>query len=239
MITLYKFGPSVGLPDFSPFVMKAETLLRFAKLPYETDTGGFRRAPKGKLPYIEDDGEVIADSTFIRWHLEKKYGIDFDEGLPQEKRAFAWAVEKMLENHLYWAVVDARWLDDSNFTKGAAGFFRSIPAPLRGLVQNMVRRKVAASLKAQGMGRHTRDEIAALAAKDIEAVAAVLGEQEFLFGATPCAADATAFSFIAGALCPHFDTPIRTTAERYPNLAAYSERMMRRHFPELLQGDET
>jgi glutathione S-transferase len=52
--------------------MKGEMLLKLAKLPYRTDTRGFPRAPKGKLPYIVDDGEVIADSTLIRLHLERK-----------------------------------------------------------------------------------------------------------------------------------------------------------------------
>ncbi len=75
MITLYSFGPGFGLPDPSPFVTKAEVLLKMAGLPYRVDTGGFNKAPKGKLPYIEDNGEMIADSTFIRWHLEKKYNI--------------------------------------------------------------------------------------------------------------------------------------------------------------------
>jgi hypothetical protein len=41
-----------------------------ANLPYRTDNSGFLRAPKGKLPYIDDDGEIVADSTFIRWHVE-------------------------------------------------------------------------------------------------------------------------------------------------------------------------
>ena len=63
MVTLYTFGPGFGLPDPSPFVMKAEILLKMAGLPFRTDTTGFRKAPKGKLPYIEDDGERIADST--------------------------------------------------------------------------------------------------------------------------------------------------------------------------------
>jgi len=72
MITLYTFGPAFGLPDPSPFVMKAEVLLKMAGVPYRTDTTGFRKAPKGKLPYIEDGGEIISDSTFIRFHLEKK-----------------------------------------------------------------------------------------------------------------------------------------------------------------------
>src|SRR3974390_967414 len=44
MITLYSFGPSNGLPEISPFVMKAEVLLKMAGLPYRTDTSGFRKA---------------------------------------------------------------------------------------------------------------------------------------------------------------------------------------------------
>jgi hypothetical protein len=50
MITLYNFGPAFGLPDPSPFVMKVETLLKMAKLPYRTDATGFAKAPKGKIP---------------------------------------------------------------------------------------------------------------------------------------------------------------------------------------------
>ena len=63
MITLYTFGPAFGLPDPSPFVTKAEVLLKMAGLPYRMDTKGFRKAPKGKLPYIRDGEDIIADST--------------------------------------------------------------------------------------------------------------------------------------------------------------------------------
>src|SRR5262249_24742139 len=91
MITLYTFGPAFGLPDPSPFVTKAEVLLKMAGLDYRTDRNGLRRAPKGKLPFIDDDGERIADSTFIRWHIEKKYGVDLDRGLTAPERAVAWA----------------------------------------------------------------------------------------------------------------------------------------------------
>src|SRR5215468_12141155 len=109
MITLEGFGPAFGLPDPSPFVTKAEMLLKMAGLPYTVDTSGFNKAPKGKLPYVIDNGEIIADSTFIRWHIEKKYGIDFDRGLSAEQRAIGWAFEKMAENQLYWAVVEESW----------------------------------------------------------------------------------------------------------------------------------
>src|SRR5205085_3417026 len=113
-ITLYAFGPALGLPDASPFVMKAEMLLKLAKLPYRSNTGGLRRAPKGKLPYIDDEGTIVADSTFIRLHLEERHGIDFDIGLTPAQRGIAWAFEKLCEDHLYWAVVRWRWLDERN-----------------------------------------------------------------------------------------------------------------------------
>ena len=131
MITLFTFGPHFGLPDPSPFVTKAEVLLKMSGLPYRTDQGGFRRAPKGKLPYIEDAGTLVADSTFIRWHLEKKYGVDFDKGLSAPERATAWAFEKLCEEHLYWAVLESRWMNDRNFDRGPRQFFNVAPAPVQ------------------------------------------------------------------------------------------------------------
>ncbi|MGB6177285.1 MAG: Tom37 metaxin N-terminal-like domain-containing protein, partial [Methylocella sp.] len=130
MITLYMFGPYFGLPDASPFVSKAMALLKFAGLEHGEDRGGYGKAPKGKLPYIDDDGLVVADSTFIRFHIEKKYGFDFDAGLDAAQKATAWAIEKMCEEHLYWALVATRWLDDANFAKGTALFFKAVPMPL-------------------------------------------------------------------------------------------------------------
>ena len=171
MITLYTFGPAFGLPDPSPFVTKVEVLLKMAGLAYRTDPTGFRQAPKGKLPYIDDDGEQVADSTFIRWHLENKYRIDFDKGLSAEQRAVAWAFEKMAEDHLYWALVDARWFDEANFAKGPKNFFRTIPAPVRPLMVAFIRRQLKRTLHGQGMGRHTRAEIVALGTRSIAAIA--------------------------------------------------------------------
>ena len=124
MITLYTFGPAWGLPDPSPFVTKAIVLLKMSGLPFETDTSGFRKAPRGKLPYIRDGGEVISDSTLIRLHLEQRHNIDFERGLTPEQRGVAWAAEKMCEDHLYWFMVQARWLDAGNFERGPLPLFR-------------------------------------------------------------------------------------------------------------------
>jgi glutathione S-transferase len=232
MITLYTFGPGFDLPDPSPFVMKAEVLLKIAGLPYQTDANGLSKAPKGKLPYIDDDGERIADSTFIRWHLEKKYRIDFERGLDAGQRCVCWAFEKMAEDQLYWALMDARWTNDANFDKGPRNFFRSIPAPIRPLIVVWIRRKVRQNLHGHGMGRHRPDEIAALGTRSIDAIAAFLGAKPFFMGDEPLGVDATMFAFVAGTLCPIFETPIRSAAERHDNLKRYVGRMAARFYPD-------
>jgi glutathione S-transferase len=234
MITLYSFGPAFGLPDPSPFVMKAMMLLKLAGLDYVEKPADVRRAPKGKLPYIDDDGTIVADSTFIRFHLEKTRGIDFDAGLTDEQKAQAWSIEKMCEDHLYWTMVHARWMDDANFERGPAHFFDKVPALMRGLVKAMIRRKVAKALWAQGIGRHTNEQIVELGIRDIEALAAIIGDKPFLFGETPCGADATVFACVAGTLCKITDSPIRTAAEGMPNLVAYSDRLMTAYFPKFV-----
>jgi glutathione S-transferase len=232
MITLYTFGPYFGLPDASPFVMKAEVLLKMAGLPYEIDTGGFNKAPKGKLPYIADDGEIIADSSLIRQHIEKKYGVDFDAGLSKRDRGIAWAIEKMCEDHLYWAGLHARWMIDENFDKGPRRFFDSAPAPLRPLIAAIARRQFKRNLWGHGMGRHTIVEMEQLAAPDLDAVADVLGDKPYLMGEVPCGADAAIFSMIAHGLCPYFENGLRTYAEQRHNLVAYSNRLMAQYFPD-------
>jgi len=231
MITLYTFGPYFDLPDPSPFVMKAEVLLKMANLPFEIDTGGFNKAPKGKLPYITDDGEIIADSSLIRLHIERKYGFDFDAGLSPAERGIAWAFEKMCEDHLYWAGLHARWMVGENFNKGPRRFFDSAPAPLRPFIIAMVRRQVRRNLWGHGMGRHTMAEMEQLALRDIDAIADVLEGKPYLIGKSPCGADASIFPFVAHALCPLFKTAIRTRAEQKSNLVAYNDRLMGQYFP--------
>jgi glutathione S-transferase len=230
LITLYTFGPYFGLPDGSPFVIKAMLLLKMAGLDYAQDRNGYGKAPKGKLPYIDDDGEKIADSTFIRLHIEKKYGFDYDSGLTGEQKATGWALEKLCEDHLYWLMIADRWFDDANFKKGPAHFFDALPAPIRPLVGALIRRKMRSAALAQGLYRHSPEQRRELARRGLSAGATLLGDKNFLFGETPHGADATLGAFAMGALCPLFDGPVREEAEKWPNLVAYAERIRTTYF---------
>lgn len=235
MLTIYGFGPALGLPDWSPFVIKAMTLLKMAGVDFVVDTTGFRKAPKGKLPYINDDGVIVADSTFIRLHLEKTRAIDFDTGLSPLERAQSWAVEKMCEDHLLWIIARHRWQDDENFARGIGTLFDKIlPAPARGIGKWAIRRGLLKRFWQQGIGRFSATELAALGTRDVEALAQLIGDKPFLMGGAPCGADAAVFATLALLMDPATVSPTRDAALAKPNLVAYRDRMMGWYFPELL-----
>jgi len=231
-LTLYVTRAGFGLPDVSPFVLKTEMQLQMAGLAYERVPAIPPQAPKGKLPYIDDHGTVVSDSTFIRAYIEHTCKVDLDAGLDATQRAQAWAIERLLEDHLYFAMVWFRWIDPENFAKGPAHFVDGAPEDQRERLRRELQAGKRADLQAQGLGRHTPAEIAALGQRSIDALAVLLGDKPYLMGATPTGVDATAFGQLACILTPFFDTPLRAAVRRHANLVAYVARMMRTHYPE-------
>jgi glutathione S-transferase len=71
----------------------------------------------------------------------------------------------------------------------------------------------------------------ALATRSIVATSDFLGNKPYMMGDAPTGLDATAFAFVAGILCPVFESPTRLAAERHDNLKSYVERMMARFYP--------
>ncbi|WP_437927248.1 glutathione S-transferase family protein [Sorangium sp. So ce291] len=232
MITLYCFGPMFGLPEASPYVTKTEVQLKLLGLPYRKERGRPDQSPKGQLPFIDEEGERIADSHFIREHLEKKHGKDLDAGLDARQRAEAWAIERMLENQFAAASGYARWLIPENFAKGPARFVDGAPEELRPKLREELLARVRENYRAIGVARHSDEEIVALGARSLAALSALLGDKPYLFGDRPAGVDATAFAVLAGILTPYFDSPLRRRAEGFSNLVAYTARLMRELYPE-------
>ena len=83
MIKVHRFGPALGLPDASPFVMKVETYLRMTGQAYEPVNADVRKAPRAQLPFVEVDGKVIPDSTATVDHLEGRRADKLDAHLDE------------------------------------------------------------------------------------------------------------------------------------------------------------
>jgi glutathione S-transferase len=231
MIRLHQFAPALGLPNASPFCMKLETYLRMAGLPYETvNDGNVLKAPKSKLPWIDDDGVRLADTSFIIDHLARKYGDPLDAGLSPALRAQATAFQRLFEEDLYWAVVYTRWAEPQGWRVTQQAFFGALPAPLRGIVSRLARRGLLAEMRGHGMGRHSEAEIHAIGCRDITAVADFLGDRAYMLGDAPSSLDATAHAFLANVLWAPVDSPIRRHAAARPTLEAYCQRMKARYW---------
>src|SRR4051812_35999750 len=99
-IKLFQFPRMFAVPNVSPFCCKLETWLRMAQIPYEVvDVRDPRKAPRGKLPFVEDGGARIADTSVIIEHLSRARAIDLDAHLDDAQRAIALLVQRTLEEH--------------------------------------------------------------------------------------------------------------------------------------------
>ena len=231
MIKVFQFAPAFGLPNASPFCMKLETYLRMAGLPFElVNSGDVLKAPKRKLPYIDDGGTVVADTSFIIDYLKGRYGDPLDANLTPLERAQATAFQRLFEENLYWAVVQTRWADAEGWAKTREAFFAALPVPLRWFLPALARRGLLAEMRGHGMGRHSVAEIHAIGCRDVTAVADFLGDKPFMLGANPTSLDATAHAFLANLLWAPVASPIQRHAQARPTLEAYCQRMRARYF---------
>ncbi len=231
MIVLQKFGPQFGVPDPSPFVLKLETYLRLANIDYTPVNADLRKAPKGKLPCIEIDGEVIPDSYFAIQTLKEKFGDPLASGLTELQLAQHHMYRIGLENHTYFMFFPYRWLHPKNAPIMQKAFFGNMGLPGK-LIFKLVQRDMRRTVHGQGMLRHSWEEIDRMIAVDIQALETLLDGKLFFGGDEPREIDATTFSYVANMLVPDIDTPFRKLSRNSRPLIDYHNRMTEKVFPD-------
>ncbi len=226
VITLYHFSDVWGF-DPSPFCLKTETYFRLAKMPFEkkASIAAMFRAPKKKLPYIVDDGEVIADSEFIIEHLRRKYNVWLDDWLTPEQSATAHAVRRMLEDGTYWVLIFGRWMDPTVWTTYKHVVLSGIPTPMRYVAATMAQRAYKRSCYGQGISRYSRAEIHRIGEQDVDAVATILANKSYFLGDRPASIDAVVFGFLGQAYYAPLETDVKKAIASRPNLTDYLERI--------------
>ncbi|AYC31917.1 glutathione S-transferase family protein [Pseudomonas cavernae] len=226
MITLFQFPRAFDVPNPSPFCLKVETFLRLTGLEYQVKAvANPGKGPKGKLPFIKLDAEVIADSAIILRSLSERLGLTLDSHLDAAGRGRSLAITRLCDEHLAPLMVYFRWLDDEGWAQVKPAFFGRLPAPLRLLVPRLVQGKIRKSLQAQGLGRHNRDELLTFAREDLQALSDLLGAAPYFGGVQPCSADAAAYGVLANLILCTVQTPLGRLAREFPSLVAYCERL--------------
>jgi glutathione S-transferase len=234
MIKLYQFARTWDIPNLSQFCVKVETYLRMTKLPYQIIETLPLKAPRGKLPYIEDNDQKISDSRTILKYLKKTYGDTLDLHLSLEEKANATAYQRLLEEHLYWIGMFSRWrYSDSNWQTNKQAIFGVLPPLIRDIAASIYRKRINSQITGHGIGRLGADEIFDLAKDDIDSLIGFLGNKKYFLGDQPTSLDASAFGILINTLgCP-IESPLKNYALRQANLKSYCQRMQGEFFPEL------
>jgi glutathione S-transferase len=235
MITVYKFIPAWDVPDLSPFCIKVETYLRMVEQPYQGKLGHPSKAPKGKLPYIEYEGRTISDSSAIIDHFETLSKTPLDHGMSLRDKAASRAFQSMLEEHFYFVAYWQRWGNDAGWAIVRPVIVQylaqtGVPKWLAPLLANVIRRSSLKGLKAQGIARHTPDEINTIGIKLLTALSHWLGDQPCIMGNAPRTLDASVYAFLTALLGGPIQGPVKSYAQSQANLVAYQKRMQARYW---------
>jgi len=228
MLTLYTFPTAFGLRNVSPFCLKVEMALHHLQIDYEIqELSNPAKGPKGKLPFIEVNGEIIADSELILDYLDKRSGGKLYGNLTDEQIAQGFAYVRLAEDHLYWMMVASRWLDDSWWPHVDRGFFGSLPFPLRQLVPMIARKRIRKTYTLHGLGLHKVEEQKEFARKDLHALNEAVRGKDYLFGDHISVFDFALASMLAGAIDNQPATWLTDIARHYTPLCEYAERVQK------------
>ncbi|XP_062607824.1 failed axon connections homolog, partial [Saccostrea cucullata] len=212
-------------PSITPFAVKLETYLRMAKVPYQNEyDSGRNRSSKGKVTWIEYNGEEVADSEFCIKFINKTLNIDLDKDFTDEEKAIAYSFQKVAEEYFYWTLVLHRWVyDEAN----EISKYVKIPWILKKLPKHFARKQA----HAQGMGRHSQKEVEIITVECLKNFSVFLGKKKFFLGEKPCQSDCAIFGILSQCYWNGFGF-LEQEFKKFENLCGYCERMKAEFWPD-------
>jgi len=222
MLTLYSYPPLFGVADNNGYGLKVFAFLRLCGIPFRHEhIFDASAAPRGQLPYVSDDGEIIGDSETIIAHLIRKYRLTINDALTAAQRDTDLMVTRMIDD-LYWVMSYSRWKDD-----------RYWPPFRDALIAEHPVLNEAALLKArefnfqryyfQGIGRYQPDDAYARGLADLKVLAHLIPASGFVHGATATSIDAAIYGFIANIYFYAIETPLKQFVVSHDNIVRHCE----------------
>jgi glutathione S-transferase len=220
MLTLYSYPPLFGVADNNGYGLKVYAFLKLARVPFTHEhIFDASKAPRGQLPYIVDDGDVVGDSGTIIKHLTGKYRLSIDAALTQAQRTQDLLVTRMLDD-LYWVMSYSRWKDERYWPKFRDALKREHPQLSdEGLLK-------AKEFNAQryyyaGIGRYDPNAAIARGLADLAAIADLIPARGYVHGDTPTGIDAALYGFIANIYFYDIDTPLKQFVVAHDNIVRH------------------
>jgi glutathione S-transferase len=192
VIVLYQY-------QISPFCDKVRRILHLKRQPYEvvevppsrTPLIG-RKNPARKLPFIEHDGRVIADSTVIALHLEETFPEPAILPSDPRERALSHLLEDWADESLYFYEMLLRFTLPHNAERWLPQLLWSEAAPVRALMKPILPTVIRRQLHSQGLGKKPLDAVLDDLDRHLDALDARL-DGDWLVGSRLSLADIAVF----------------------------------------------
>lgn len=228
MTQLHQFRPFWGLPNASPFCMKAETYLRYRKIAFEAVASNPRQSPSKQIPFIvTNNGQTITDSEQIIAHFEALQPEPMDADLMAEQVALAYLIRSKVEEELYWQITYMRWGDPQGWKVFLPDLKKHMSGWKGKLLPWLIRRMLLRQMSQRGM---KPDNTAASYASGIELInvlAHLLSDKPYFLGDKVRTLDMSIYAFLANIIDqPHANT-LQKHAKNMDNLITYCERIKR------------
>jgi len=229
MIKLYQFRPFWGLPNASPFCLKAETYLRYRELEYDSIACSPRQSPSKKIPYITideaGDSRTIADSEDIIACFESRQNEPMDAGLTASERATAYLIRGKVEEELYWQITYMRWGDP----QGWAVFLPDLKKYMQGakgkVLPWIIRRMLLRQMARRGMRPDNTEASYASGIRLLDVLSDLLGQNDYFLGKSIRTLDMSVYAFLANIIDQPYPNQLQNHARSLDNLVNYCDRI--------------
>jgi glutathione S-transferase len=222
MLTLYSYPEMFGVADNNGYGLKVFAFLKLAGVAFTHEhVFDASAAPRGQLPYIDDDGDIVGDSEAIIAHVTVRYRLSIDAALTPAQRTTNLLVTRMLDD-LYWVMSYSRWKDE-RFYPAFRDAFMAQHSRINAAGLDKARDYNAQRYFFQGIGRYTPDQAYARGIADLRALADLISAGGYLHGADPTSIDAGIYGFVANIHFYPIATPLKTAVSAHPNLVRHCE----------------
>jgi len=225
MIELHQFRPVLGIPNASPFCMKAEAYLLYRDIPYKFVPSSPRKSPSKLVPFIKDGGKSITDTEDIMDYFEKNQANPLDADISHRDLATAKMIRIWVEQNLFWQITYMRWADPVGWENFSPVLKSNIPRAMRGPAVYLIRRHLLKQMRSRGLRSDDVKGAYAKGGAQLDTLADFLGDSGFAFGENPSRLDLTLYAFIANIMDQDQPNDLRDYARRIHNLRSYCDRM--------------
>jgi len=225
VVYLCQFNPVPSVRSLSPYSLKVEMWLKMNGITYENIYTEVFSA-KGQIPYIELNGEEIADSAVIITTLKKYFNKDPDAELSAEEQAISHLTASSIENYLVHTGGLYRYAyhvkDFMDFLEFDLHFPKFTCFGYKYLLPLQIRLRYFL----HGISKHQPEEVWKFAEQDLKALSSLLGDKDYFFGSKASTLDCVVFGHLAQFLYIDIGFPQREVmVNDCKNLVALLERM--------------